>query len=88
MDTIKRLDGFIATAKPWEVAKQNPEELKTMIYNLLECVRELALLLTPFLPETAEKIFAKLNIDADSAKEPLIAGAPVDKGESLFERII
>jgi methionyl-tRNA synthetase len=87
-DVIKKLDGFIATAKPWEVAKTDENELKTIIYNLLESIRELAVLLIPFLPETSAKIFAKINIDEDSADKPLKAGAMTNKGAALFERLI
>jgi methionyl-tRNA synthetase len=85
-DTIKRLDGFIAAAKPWDVAKTDENELKTMIYNLLESIRELSILLEPFLPETSRKIFAKLNIAEGDEKKPLRAGATIEKGDALFSR--
>lgn len=87
LDAIKRLDGFIAGAKPWEVAKTNQEELKKIIFNLLESVRELAILIAPFMPETTNKIFVKLNINEKNADKPLKAGSDVSKGDALFQRI-
>ena len=65
-----------------------------MLYNLLECVRLSAVLLTPFMPETCGKIFAPLGVDEgahtwESAGAWGLppAGAAVSKGENLFPRI-
>lgn len=48
---------------PWALAKEENkrERLGTVLYNLLETIRIAAVLLIPFMPETAEKIFAMLG---------------------------
>ena len=63
-----------------------------MLYNLLESIRFTAVLLSPFLPDTADKIFAQLNTDIkdyDSLSEfgALKAGTQVGKAEPIFARI-
>ena len=64
----------------------------TVLYNLLETIRIAATLLRPFLPETADKIFAQLNIEPtgwDSLDRFgfLPAGHTVGTPEILFARI-
>ena len=39
--------------------------LLAVMKNLCECIRIAAILITPFMPETAEKIFGLLNVPAD-----------------------
>ena len=63
-----------------------------MLYNLLESIRFVAVLLSPFLPETSEKILAQINTDIKdydslSAFGALKAGTVVGKAEPLFARI-
>lgn len=47
---------YVEDSKPWVLAKENPEKLAEVIYNLLELIRQLSLMLLPFIPDTAEKI--------------------------------
>jgi len=88
-------DGYVEMNKPWELAKTDQERLKEVIYNLLEALRHLALMLWPIMPETAEKIFAALGQSDFSVKKIselqvwglLEPGSQVSKNEALFPRI-
>jgi methionyl-tRNA synthetase len=42
--------------KPWVLVKESPEKLSAVIYNLLEVIRHIALMLLIFIPDTAGKI--------------------------------
>ncbi|MBI2463993.1 methionine--tRNA ligase [Candidatus Peregrinibacteria bacterium] len=57
---------FVDVQKPWILAKQDENELRKVLYSLLELNRVIALLLAPFIPQTSEKMFSQLGI-----KEPL-----------------
>ena len=60
---ISQLNVLVDVKKPWELAKQGKqEEINTVLYQLLEGLRIVALLLAPFLPETAGKIYASLGL--------------------------
>ena len=93
---IGRANKYIDENKPWALAKDETQQdrLAHVLYNLLECVRISAVLLTPFMPETCEKIFAQIGAD-ESQRTWESAGvwgalsdqAPVSKGENLFPRI-
>ena len=90
----KRCNKYIDETTPWSLAKDESKKarLGTVLYNLLESIRFTAVLLSPFLPDTADKIFAQLNTDIkdyDSLSEfgALKAGTQVGKAEPIFARI-
>lgn len=90
----KRCNKYIDETTPWALAKDEEKKarLGTVLYNLLESIRFIAVLLSPFLPETSDKILAQLNTDIKdydslSAFGALKAGTVVGKAEPLFARI-
>lgn len=98
LDTIftlaKRCNKYIDETAPWTLAKDESKKarLGTVLYNLLESIRFVAVLLSPFLPETSEKILAQINTDIKdydslSAFGALKASTVVGKAEPLFARI-
>ena len=94
---VQRANKYIDENAPWALAKDmeaNGIRLGTVLYHLLETIRICTILLTPFMPESCEKIFQQTGADAscqtwDSAAEwgILPAGVTVRKGENLFPRI-
>lgn len=90
----KRCNKYIDETTPWALAKDEEKKarLGTVLYNLLESIRFIAVLLSPFMPETSDKILAQLNTDIKdydslSAFGALKAGTVVGKAEPLFARI-
>ena len=92
---FKRCNKYIDETMPWALAKDEEKKprLATVLYNLVDCIALGASLLKPFMPETAEKIFAQLNTQArdweDLDKTGLYpSGNKVtDKPEILFARL-
>ena len=92
---ISRSNKYIDETAPWVLGK-NPEDaprLASVLYNLVEVIRITGVLLQPFMPQTCEKIFAQLGVDASlTAYDSLEYGKTplthkVCKGEALFPRI-
>lgn len=90
----KRSNKYIDETMPWALAKdeEKKERLATVLYNLLESIRFVAILLSPFMPETSEKIFAQLNssvkeYDSLKAFGGLETGNKVTAPTPLFNRI-
>ena len=92
---LNRTNKYIDETMPWALAK-DPDRisrLATVLYNLLETIRISAVLLTPFMPATAEKIFDQIGTqqrDYDSLAEfgALENGISVTKTpEILFRRL-
>ena len=94
---IQRANKYIDENKPWILAKDleaNGPRLAHVMYNLLEATRICGILLTPFMPESMEKLFAQIGAPAEvqtweSAAEwgSLPDTAQPTKGENLFPRI-
>ena len=93
---VSRTNKYIDETMPWALSKDEGKKarLARVLYNLLESVRTIAVLLMPFMPETAEKIFAQLGIAAsdvkwESAMEwgTLPKTAAMTKADALFPRI-
>ena len=91
---FKRANKYIDETMPWVLAKNEADRdrLATVIYNLLESIRAGAVLLTPFVPDTAKKIFEQLNTDkcaydTVSTFGVLEPGRPLGEAYTLFARI-
>lgn len=94
LNLAKRSNKYIDETMPWALAKDENKKarLGTVLYNLLEAIRYIAILLTPFMPQTAEKIFEQMNCDIkdyDSMNTfgALKAGTKVNEAQVLFARI-
>ena len=93
---IQRANKYIDETAPWALAKDeaNKPRLASVMYNLLESIRICTVLLTPFIPDSCEKIFAQIGAceccrDWDSAAKwgSLSATVTVHKGEAIFPRV-
>ena len=91
---LRRANKYIDETMPWALAKDEAQKdrLGTVMYNLLEAIRFAAVLLTPIIPGSCEKIFAQLgtslstydSIDKFGSRP---AGETVGDAEVLFSRI-
>ena len=87
---LRRSNKYIDETAPWVLAKDenSKERLGTVLYNLLEAIRICASLLTPFMPETAEKIREQINSDDLSENfGALKSGDKVGGATPLFVRL-
>ena len=93
---IQRANKYIDETAPWVLAKDEAKKprLANVLYNLLETVRVCTVLLTPFMPESCEKIFSQIGADASARTWESAAvfgvlpdGVTVRKGEAVFPRI-
>ena len=94
--TIQRANKYIDENAPWTLAKDpaNRARLATVMYNLLETIRICAVLLTPFIPDSGEKIFDQIGAcpccrtwEKANVWGSLCPDVTVHKGEALFPRI-
>lgn len=93
---IGRANKYIDETAPWILAKDpaQAERLQAVMYNLAEALRIIAILIAPFVPVTAPKIYEQLGLAkpesffmADAVWGKLATGTKVQKGEPLFPRI-
>ena len=94
---IQRANKYIDENAPWALAKdmeQSGARLAHVLYNLLETTRICGVLLTPFMPESMDKLFAQIGAcegcrtwDSAGVWGSLSDSATVSKGENLFPRV-
>lgn len=91
---LRRANKYIDETMPWVLAKDESKKarLGTVLYNLLETIRIAAILLTPFIPATAETVFTQIAADAKnfesvSAFGALRPGATLGDASPLFARV-
>jgi len=88
---------YVEEHKPWVLAKDpaRKDELALVLRVLGECLAHLAVILSPFLPDTARKILTRFKLPAvltvktasDFEKTFVEAGTAVERGEALFPRL-
>ncbi len=94
---IQRANKYIDESAPWKLSRDmeaNGPRLAHVLYNLLETTRICGVLLTPFMPDAMENLFAQTGVPAEgrtweSAAQwgALPETAAVAKGENLFPRV-
>ena len=94
---IARSNKYIDETAPWALAK-NPEmkaRLDTVLYTLVEVIRNVAILISPFMPATSPKIYSQLGLiypnnlsfDELTVWGQIKDGTQIAKGEPIFPRI-
>lgn len=88
---------YVEDKKPWVLAKNESKiPLEETLYALLEMIRHTAVLLTPFLPSTSQKIFSYLGLESGTFVGKLFEarkwgglqkGTQLQKAEPLFVKI-
>ncbi len=94
MELAKASNKYIDETQPWLLGREESkhDRLRRVLYTLTENLRILAILLTPFIPDTAEEIFRQLQTevrDYETIKTygQLEQDLVVGKGVPLFERL-
>src|SRR3989338_7330919 len=95
---LTHADQMISSHQPWVMTKEGKiEELNDLLYNLSEALRQIAIMIWPVMPETAEKILLQLGLDfeiefkkslSDLQKwGSLPTGLKINKADPLFPRL-
>ncbi len=97
-ELVRTSNRYIDDNMPWNLAKdpEKKDRLGTVIYNLIESIRFIAVMLQPFMPRTPESTWPQLGLENnpelqswDSLKTwgGIKPGTVVKRGEDLFPRL-
>ena len=88
-DVLRRSNKYIDEAEPWVLAKDESKKdrLETVLYNLLESIRVCGIFLSPYLPDTSEKIKTQINNSRSEFTYLSDNSYEVGSPEALFMRI-
>ncbi len=95
---VRRSNKYIDENMPWQLAKDPADEkrLGTVLYNLIESIRFISVMLQPFMPRTPSLVWEQLNLEGqDQLKEwaslstwgVIKPGLKISRGEDLFPRL-
>lgn len=95
---ISRMNKYIDETMPWKLAKEEGQKdrLAVVMYNLADALYKVAVLVSPYMPETAAKIWEQLGIDEDMTQAQVDNirewgnvkyNTAVKKAEPIFPRI-
>jgi len=88
---VRRLNRYVEETAPWVLAKDeaDPARLDEVLYNLVEGIRVVTLMLVPYLPETAATLLAVLGEEGRGLAElgSREGGQQVERIQPLFPKI-
>ncbi|MGE5559075.1 MAG: methionine--tRNA ligase [Bacillota bacterium] len=96
-ELVGRANKYIDEVAPWSLARDpdRKERLDTVLYHMAETLRMVGIMLLPFIPETAGKIWQQLNLPGNPEKAGWAglvwgkgpSGIKIAKGNPIFPRI-
>ena len=96
-DFINTVNKYIVEKEPWTMGGDpaKKQELAGIMYDLLMALHAIAVLIFPFMPQAAGKIFRQLgldetkeiNLESIGSGSSLVSGASLLRGEALFPRV-
>ena len=94
-ELLVAINSYIVSREPWKKFKEGgaDESLARVLYNTLEALRIVWVMVAPFMPESTREALARLGADPDAIDAAalqwggLAAGAPVRVADPIFPRI-
>ncbi|AFL52582.1 methionyl-tRNA synthetase [Sinorhizobium fredii] len=92
---VSETDRYFAGQEPWALKKTDPERMATVLYATAEVVRQIAILLQPFMPDSAGKLLDLLAVPAEKRSFAelgeagrLVPGTPLEAPKPVFPRYV
>ena len=92
---VSETDRYFASQEPWALKKTDPARMATVLYVTADVVRQIGILLQPFMPESSAKLLDLIAIPADKRDFAalgeagrLVAGTPLEAPKPVFPRYV
>ena len=92
-EVIGDANRYVDAQEPWKLRKEDPARMATVLYVLADTIRQLGILVQPFMPESGAKILDQLAVpddarDFDALGTRLTGGAALPKPQPVFPRYV
>ena len=57
---------YFNDSEPWAVKKKDPERMKTILFTIIQQIKNISILLNPIIPQATNKIFSVINISKEN----------------------
>lgn len=93
MAVVSEANRYFAAQEPWALKKTDPERMNTVLYVTIEVLRQVGILLSPFLPQASTKLLAALGQEVDTVDKGHLTQAlkphsPLPAPQPLFPRYV
>jgi methionyl-tRNA synthetase len=92
---VSETDRYFAGQEPWALKKTDPVRMATVLYVTAEVVRQIAILLQPFMPESAGKLLDLVAVPEERRSFAdlgevgrLVSGTPLEAPKPVFPRYV
>jgi len=95
-ELVRRANAYIEEEKPWVLAKEDTDRLSQVLFDVLEVVRQVAIMTWAFMPEKSEAILARIGHTLEPGAVPYdelltwgygwAVGTKVTKGDPVFPK--
>jgi methionyl-tRNA synthetase len=92
---VSETDRYFASQEPWALKKTDPERMGTVLYVTAEVVRQIAILLQPFMPDSSAKLLDLVAAPAEARDFAalgeagrLTPGTPLEAPKPVFPRYV
>lgn len=92
---VSETDRYFASQEPWALKKTDPARMATVLYVTADVVRQIGILLQPFMPDSAAKLLDLIAIPSDKRDfvalgeaGRLVAGTPLEAPKPVFPRYV
>jgi methionyl-tRNA synthetase len=88
LDAIWRVIGdtnrYFASEQPWALAKTDPQRMATVLYITVEVLRQIGILIQPYMPQSARKLLDALGVENNKRSfDALGEGDRLDPGREI-----
>lgn len=88
---VSAVNAYLNEMAPWALRKTDPARADIVLYHAAECVRQIALLVQPAMPESAAKMLDQLAVAPEDRAfaafgKRLVPGTPLPPPQGVFPR--
>ena len=91
---VRAANSYVDHQAPWSLKKSDPERMSTVLYVLAESLRQIGILIQPFMPNSSDKLLEQLGVPDDERKfshlsksSCLVPGRAISQPKGIFPRI-
>ena len=86
-EVVRKANKFFDEQAPWKTRTENVKACKDTLYQCVQIIANLAVILAPFLPFSSDKVCKWLNISSDWSYKEVKPGYVLPEIQILFERL-
>ena len=59
---------YFNDSEPWSVKKKDPDRMKTILFTIVQQIKNISILLNPIIPDATSRVFNIINFSSENIK--------------------